>query len=372
MIFKEAMEHYRAGTATQEERQLVEQELEKSQLIAEYLDAQWDDTPTMVSTPTEEIRQVRKSLRKRNVLIVLTSLVLTAALLLGMVYVGIPAMETFYWDPSTISYGTPYSTDLELMLAVYDELFCPDVNIAGVTETKTGFAAYDILVQYWNAYRGGDSLYAMGKIEKGGLTLPAGFLRQCPINIFDRATYPFYEASPGSQQKVRDKLFCLPAYVTVVAAVSFPEDKSMEEVLQFRDTLVDGSVGWTAIRTSPLDEQMLPLCGMDLYQSGSVRTEVNEYYPCLDTKEMEMSAENLEMHFKSLLQFSADQVKAGTGIAEEHYFNQCYYTQVLEYVEEKGIFSYGCYVSGTPETILALLDSGAVTQVWIEDIFIAI
>jgi hypothetical protein len=43
MTFREAMEHYRAGTATEEERQMVEQELEKSQLIAKYQDSLWED-----------------------------------------------------------------------------------------------------------------------------------------------------------------------------------------------------------------------------------------------------------------------------------------------------------------------------------------
>ena len=51
MTFKEAMEHYRAGTASTEERKLVEQELEKNQLIAEYLDEQWDDRITAPPPP---------------------------------------------------------------------------------------------------------------------------------------------------------------------------------------------------------------------------------------------------------------------------------------------------------------------------------
>lgn len=33
-----------------------------------------------------------------------------------------------------------------------------------------------------------------------------------------------------------------------------------------------------------------------------------------------------------------------------------------------GIYSYGCYVVGTPETFLALIESGAVSQVWIQDL----
>ena len=57
MTFKEAMEHYRAGTATEAQRQLVEQELEKNRLIAEYLDEQWDAAPLVPTAAPEELDQ---------------------------------------------------------------------------------------------------------------------------------------------------------------------------------------------------------------------------------------------------------------------------------------------------------------------------
>ena len=132
----------------------------------------------------------------------------------------------------------------------------------------------------------------------------------------------------------------------------------------------DGSVGWAAIRTAPLDKQMLPLCGMDISPSGTIRTEANNAYPYLDAKTAEKTPKNLEAHFKSLLRFSADQASQGTGIPVEYRQGQCYYTDALEYVEENGIYSYGCFISASPETILALIESGAVTSVWIEDAWI--
>lgn len=372
MTFKEAMEHYTAGTATEEERQLVERELEKSRLINEYLDAQWDDMPDIPTPTQEEMKQVRRRMRRRSTLIVLTSLVLAAALLLGVVHVAIPAAERLYWDPTITSYGTPFATDLELTIAAYAELFCPEVNIAGVTEHRTGFASYDISVQYWDAYRGGESLFALGSLKKGQLSLPDGLLRHCPVNIFDRATYPFYDPLETHWQRTYEKLAELPDYVRVVAAVSFPEDKSIEELLSFQDSLIEGQIGWTGIRNAPVEEQLLPLCGMDLFQSGSVRTQVNDYYPCLDSKSVESTPANLEAHFLSLLRYSEDQVQRGTGIEEQYTIHQSYYAQVLEYVQENGVYAYGCYISATPETLLALMDSNAVTQVWLQDIWISI
>lgn len=371
MTFKEAMEHYRAGAASEEERLLVEQELEKSQLIAEYLDAQWEEETLISAAPMEEMKQVRKNLRRRNVLIVLTSLVLVAALLLTTVYIGIPAAESRYWDPAQNSYGMTYCEDLELMLAAYTELFCPDVNLVSVTSDRTGFARYDITIQYWDANRGGDSRYAFGTINKGVLDIPQGVLRHCYINIFDRATSPFYPAPKNWKKIVTEKLEQLPEYITVTVAVSFPEDKSMKELLTFRDSLENGSIGWAGIRTAPDTEQLLPLCGMNPFSGGVVRSEINDHYPSFDLTTDSITPENLATHFQSLLRFSADQVAAGTGIDEKYTIHESYYTQALEYVTENGVYSYGCYVSASPAAILALIESDAVSQVWIEDIWIS-
>ena len=371
MTFKEAMEHYRAGTATEEQRQLVEEELEKSKLIAEYLDAQWEEEAIIPAGSVEEMKQVRKSLRKRNVLIVLTSLVLVAALALATVYIGIPAAESRYWDPAQNSYGMAYCEDLELMLAAYTELFCPDVNLVSVTSDRTGFARYDITIQYWDAHKGGDSLYAFGTIDKGVLDIPQGVLRHCSVNIFDRATYPFYPAGENWKENVTKKLEQLPEYVTVTAAVSFPEDKSMEELLAFHDSLKNGSVGWVGIRTAPGTEQLLPLCGMNPFSGGVVRSEINAHYPSFDLTADSIAPEKLSAHFQALLKFSADQATAGTGIDERYTIHESYYTQALDYVTENGVYSYGCYVSASPAAILALIESGAVSSVHIEDIWIA-
>lgn len=372
MTFKEAMEHYRAGTATQEQRQLVEQELEKNQLIAEYLDTQWDEKVSAPVAPIEEMKQVRKTLRKRNVLIVLTSLVLVAVLLLGTVYIGIPAAERLYWNPSQNSYGMTYCDDLELMLSAYTELFCPDVNISFVSSDRTGFARYDISIQYWDANRGGDNRYVSATIDKGVLDIPRGVLENCPVNIFDRATYPFYPAPEGWKEKVIEKLEQLPQYITVTAAVSFPEDKSMTDLLFFQACLRDGSVGWVGIRTSPENEQLLPLCGMAPFRGGVVRSEINDTYPCFELSGLVSSTTNLETHFISLLQLSADQANTGTGIGVQYIKDQSYYAQALEYVKENGVYSYGCYVSASPAAILALIESGAVSQVRIQDIWISV
>lgn len=365
MDFKTAMNHYRDGTASPEERLLVEEELEKSRLIAEYLDSQWESEATE-EVPGAEMKKVRKSLRKRNALIVLTSLVLAAALLFATVQFAIPALEKQYWDPRTRT--LPEGTwDITLTMNAYSELFSPNQNIYSVGVTRTGFAAYSLSVAQWHRKDHGDISYLTASLDKGELIFPDGFWEFCPANIFERATYPFYFQDEAFDLNVRQTLSQLPDYIEVTAAVSFPEDLSMEELIAFQDSLEDGYVDWVGIRNSEPEEQRYPLCGMKPFSGGLYFEHINESYPYFDIKGMEDTSENFEAHFKALLQYSQDQFASGTGIDAGSYAHDSYYQLSLDYIAQNGVYAYGCFVSGPPQLFLELLDSGTASQIWIQD-----
>ena len=364
MDFKTAMEHYRAGTASGEERRLVEEELEKSRLIAEYLDSQWE-TEAVEELPQADMKKVRRNLRKRNALIVLTSLILAAAMLLGTVHLAIPALESRYASPETYTYNE-YHSDMNLALIAYADLFSPSQKIYNLKSVKTGFAAYNLTVSQWHADDHGDQSYLTAYLEKGELTFPEGFWDYVPSNILERATYPFSYMDGEFDRRTRESLEQLPGYVQVTAAVSFPEDLSMEELIAFRTSLEEGYMDWIGIRTSPLDTQMYPLAGMKPFSGGLVVDCLNDEYPYFDIHGSKATPEILEAHFKALLTFSQDQYHAGTGIEVINFQGDSFYQQALDYIEENGVYAYGCFVSGPPQLFLDLLDSGAASQVWIQ------
>ena len=93
MEFKTALSHYQDGTANEEERSYIEEELEKAQLIAEYLDAQWEHSPLPEEVSGSEMKRVRRRLRLRSASVVLTSLILVFAILIGVIRYAIPAAE---------------------------------------------------------------------------------------------------------------------------------------------------------------------------------------------------------------------------------------------------------------------------------------
>ena len=142
----------------------------------------------------------------------------------------------------------------------------------------------------------------------------------------------------------------------------------MAELLALRSTLQNGEIGWVGIRTSAENEQLLPLCGMRPFAGGTVWMEANGAYPCFELSPVKMTAENLEAHFRALLQLSADQVGNDTGIDLRAVDGQSFYAKVLDYTAENGVYSYGCFVSCSPGALLALVESGAVSQVRIEEL----
>ena len=329
----------------------------------------WEEIPAMPHVDGE-LNRIRKDMRRRSTKIVLTSLLLAAVLTAAFVCLIIPAAEKLYWDPEENTHHLEWSDDLDLTMSACAELFSPSQIVNNVISERTGFATYSLSVQLWENFGLSDTNFRTATLERGKLEFPYGFWEPLSINAFERASYPVYSMEERSKQNTYETLSKLPDYIRVRAAVSFPTDLDMEQLLEFRDSLDDGYVEWVGIRNAPPDRQCLPLCGMKPFSGGLVRDEVNEYYPSFWVTED--SAENLETHFKSLLQYSQDQREAGRGIDVGVNFYDSYYQGVLDYVEEAGVYTYGCYVMGPAELFLELLDSGTASQVWVESAWIDI
>jgi len=324
----------------------------------------WEDLSPLPDN-TDELKTIRKSLRKRSIFTILTCFLLAAALILGVF-----GAERLFLHPESNTLGIEYSNDLAMAMIAYSELFTPSQTVTGLTYEKTGFASYSLSVQMYENYALMDIVYPTATLKCNKLEFPMGFWDWESSNVFARASYPAYHLSKVHQQETRETLGKLPDYILVRGRVSFPEDLNMAQLLEFRDSLKDGYIGWVGIRNAPEDQQCYPLCGMKPFMGGIVWDQMNELYPCFDIYTEETTAENLETHFKSLLKLSNDQYLAGMGIETGWNLYGNYYEGVLDYVEENGVMTYGCYVVGPPELFLELLDNGTASQVWLQDAWI--
>lgn len=381
MDFKTTLFHYKDGTANEEERSYIEEELEKAQLIAEYLDAQWEHSAIPEEVSGSEMKRVRRRLRFRNASVVLTSLILVFAILIGVIQYAIPAVEKQYWDPAQETYAELFP-DLAVTLSVYAELFCPTQAVRDVTVQKTGFANYDISIEMTDTLFSRSKTFYSGNIEKGNMTLPKG-IWDLPGRIFANTDGEIPD-TPRKLVQEHNNYVCgilesFPDYTKVLAAVSFPEDLSMDELIKLEETYQNTCrFGWIAIRASNFEQKVLPLCGMKPSAPSIANfSALNEAYPYFMVNTARFYEDDpgffYEEHFKTLLRFTIDQVNAGTGLTPPNWYHEGYhsdagyYENALAYVEENGVYTYGAYVYATPDTLLEMMEKGIICDVTYQD-----
>ena len=161
-----------------------------------------------------------------------------------------------------------------------------------------------------------------------------------------------------------EKLAQLPDYFRVVADVTFPDFMDMEQFLAFYE-LYKGKldIGWVGIRKGAGPG----LCGMSPFTDLNGAADV-EGYPHLQLASGTLTAENLEQHFKSMLRFAQNQLDKGCGIAR--YEDPYFYSDVLDFVEEYGVYTYGCRITTTPGMLLELLESGVINHTVVLETYI--
>lgn len=329
------------------------------------------------SAPDSEIRKIQKTIRRRNWKIVSISVALAAMMLVVSVFGIIPWAESLYWNPEETNYRD--GTDLEITLQAYMELFNPGYYIPmGITWHRTGFASYDLEIPLAPVSHG-ERFSVGGSLKRNTLLLDEAF--RFPEGkdycAFSRFRLPAYPDPPSHVEAQREKLRMLPEYIRVEAAITFPEDLSMGELVTFwRDMVFESdtqdpyaNISWVAVRSMEPSSEWTPFCGMSFLGNSRPYNLVDLDYRCFSSP-ANMDQESLEYHFKSLLRYSADQLEKGKGIAP--YGDGELYNEILGYVEENGVKTYGVVVTGTPQLLLELMDHEQVYSINLLDCWLDI
>lgn len=313
-----------------------------------------------------EIKKIQKTIRRRNWKIISTSVVLAAVLLAVSVFGIIPWAESLYWNPDEMTYED--YTDLEITLHAYTELFTPGYNSTIITSHRTGFASYELEIAM--ATTATEKLFtAKGALEKNVLRMDEFWDNPEGKNyLFGKWRLPNVPPTSVYTEALRERLRELPEYIRLEAKVEFAEDQSMEELLAFREKLC-WDVTWVAVRALELSEEWYPICGMDPFTSGIQYPNIDWDYHCFnlrhDLRFGLTEAEQLEQHFISLVQYSADQLEKGRGIAP--YGDEEVYTEILDYVQENGVKTYGVVVTASPRKLLELMDNDLIWDIRLVD-----
>ena len=361
MTFRVLFEKYQAGAATEEERRLVEEELEKTALLNEHLFGTWEEPSA--EPPAGELKQVKRSLRKRNIALVLTSVAVVLALLLS-----VPLAERAYFDPNQATWSEEM-TDLEIALDCYYSLFAPRQFCQGVeTVTDTGFASWSMELSFWDREALGHTDYLTATVSRDELRFPSGTLYYVPSDIFDMGPVcPSGNWKDAALEHLKWQLREVDKDADVYGAVSFAADLSAGELMELIRSY-EVSVEWAGVRVGHPTVPQTPLVGMRLNRWRE-DVGVNAAYPELLGH---VTAQNAEQHFRSMLNYCRDyeQNTVNIGVVED----SGYYDKVLEELDEGGLRFFGCMMAAKPEVYYRLAEDGYITdfrtlEVWDHTIY---
>ena len=376
MTFRELLEKYRAGQASEEERALVEAELEKSEAIADYLAEQVEDElgTAEAQAPAGEVRHIQKKMNRRLRRTAVWAACIVLAVLLGVRFVVSPLVSSLYYQPNEKGFGTGIEGEADtaynaivLDLTALYSLIAPGSTVTSASAQPEGFGRYTLTYELQD--------WLTGETEQVTGTLDAsksgGWVRSSGSN-YALATMEsvgnLAESSVG--QAVADYLAELPDTSYVAAWVHFPDDLSPRQLFNLEDRY-DWKEGftflWAGVRS---DEEQLPgLVGFTM--RGAPINSIApgwEDYPMFSFYQMYLegkapSGELYEQHFLSLLSFAAGRQEAENALAWGQDFST-----VLDYVDEHGVQVCGALVYAEAPDLVQMWDSGDIDGISISTV----
>ncbi len=192
MRYYELLELYKKKELGEEQRRMVEQDIERHEAISEYLfekeeedilqgsakipetsEIRTKDDKKERNTEADFTKRVNRAIRRAFLKMGAAVCAVTLVIVLLVLFVLPRAVASFYYDPGRIvgessTGGT--TNQMSLDMAVYTELAMPGTYRDNVQAEDRGYGNYDISI-YQNVSRSGEFHHVAGRIERGTLKL---------------------------------------------------------------------------------------------------------------------------------------------------------------------------------------------------------
>lgn len=381
MKYRELLERYKKGLVSQEERQIIEEDIEKYEAIEEHLLEGMDKDLINFTTSreseghNEETIKIKKSVNSRLRKAILTSVVIMIILLMGIFFIVSPLVDSYFYNPAKVSVGE-INSDINFDLYVLTELNMPGYSLTSdVHVERQGFGEYDIGFFLTNLFTQ-EKNYINTKIKRGEKIKNYTEIIEDTGVDFMYVKYPIGNSSQINEkkQRVMNHIMQLNPVSYVSANLTFEKDLTMEELHQLEIKYPNIDFIWAGIRTAPHNEMPKDLIGINLIRSNKViaREEiVEEKYPAFhifewlvnpigyESSEMSLEAKAYELHYKSLLQYMIDR-KEATKVLDLNPRRLEYYKSALDYTKDNGIKTFGVLVYANAKDLIELVDNESI------------
>lgn len=387
MTFREMIALYKAGTLHDEQKALLESEIEKHEAISDYLFDEADLSLTQDSDGendrehSERLAEaaqftdaINASIRRAFVRTGVIVGTIILAIVLSVIFVLPHAVSLLYYNPGEVVGRSAYgfeTTQFDLDLSVFTELFLGGTHRNTANIEPEGYGEYSITIpQITSVSRNYTTVN--GKITRNELLLYDPNLLTMPtgnafvINEKDYHIYTGESAAVSTEEALAADVLDENNWYT--AYFSLNELKDYEDFYRWYESLDARSYYlWCAVYTGNCSFNTLGFCPQ---LSGRCIHWDTEAYPYLtlltDTKSIEQhEAERadgavMSTHFVSMLSYMNDHPHT----AELFGVDGTDWNGIIDYVEENGIKILGFAVSGTGDALRSIAEENMVSYVY--------
>lgn len=387
MTFRELLEKYKEGTLTEEEKRLVESELEKNEAINDYLAENLDLTSSFNST--EEIQsdittnKVRKTVNRRLLKVVALSVILVFAILFSVKYIVSPLVSSQYYNPTSKNLdGIRY--DLFYDIRSITEVTLPGYNLNGAYVEDLGFGNYKLSFTRTNSFNieSEVSNVELKKNEKFCNTFEEFYGRSyimwgSLLGMTERnSNYKDILTSEKKKNIERlEHLKELPPSSYVSAFIMFNNNLSMQELYDLMCEYQDVNFEWAAIKVA--DEEINLPIGFRLNPNGDSSSNSDAYYekyPALTLGDYIINSNHsgseslfprgYELHFKTLMQYLSERPEAVSALS----YNTLDFESYLNYITKNGVNTYAVLVYANVDDLLTLCENDIIKIINIDNV----
>ena len=404
MKYHELLELYKKKQLGEEQREKVEQDIERHEAISEYLFEKEEEdilqdsgklpeesdiqlTEKEKNAADDFTKRVNRAIRRAFLKMGAAVCAVTLVVVLLVLFVLPHVVSSFYYDPGRIvgesSYGGT-TNQMSLDLAVYTELAIPGTYRDNVQVEDKGYGNYDINI-YQNVSRSGRFYNVAGRVEKDNLRLyDINLLNMPSSNIFgwfqmdmdrkDTLTEQVengvgsFAYTPESKEQSAEELKLLDDNKYYLAYVTLDKILSYNDFIGFAENYSERTIDiWCAPRTA--EDSYMPIgrpANLGFYirlgQSSMLEWD-REKYPDLILWSADNSAERDEAeerikdesfaaeHFAVMLDYMSGQDEFLGMMGQQDGET---YAEAADYIRENGLQVYGFACVADKETLLKL------------------
>ena len=320
-----------------------------------------------------ELKSIKRSLMKRNTVIIGIAILVIIALSLLWNVAIVPLGNLFFYDP--------WRNDFTTFMVVEASLTSPGMSINAAQYINDGIGRHSANFEYTN--RRNENRRQTFLFEYSKMDIPFGedHRESTPLFAWDFVVKTI-ERDVGEQPRdkaVLEDFANIADVFTVAAFVSFDEHLSMNELVELRNCNDDLELIWAGVAASDS-------CIQSMFYGFNMRTQSlnltsGEKYPYLvlttaDYWNTEITGGIYERHFCDMLRFMIDNFAsiplwqdADVGVQRE-FVEQAVqsYENALDFVEQNGVYAHGVIIRGTPADIIALYEAGNVSDIVIDNV----